>query len=68
MNTLLLSGPPGQPYGIPHPPGVQSFACCQETGSEAPRSMSGSRYITRRSPGTASRARCSAASMAAAIW
>src|SRR5665647_172304 len=46
----------------------QSVGCCQETGSESPRSMSGSRYITRRSPGTASRARCSAASLAAAIW
>ena len=43
MNTLLLSGQPGQPYGIPHPSGVQSVGCCQETGSVAPRSMSGSR-------------------------
>src|SRR5450759_2404876 len=46
----------------------QPVGCCQETGSEAPRSMSGSRYITRCSAGTDSRARCSAALIAAAIW
>ena len=42
MNSLLLSGPPGRQYGIPHLPGVHSFDCCQEEESEAPRSTSGS--------------------------
>jgi len=36
MNTLLLSGPPGRQYGIPHLPGVHSFDCYQARSRRHP--------------------------------